>query len=137
VIGKLELIIRFHIHMMLRQYESVYISDHEWKHLPEPYLSNFKNQRKSYRTRMANMIGHGIANKELKKIDPYVAVLTILSAIGGIESWQQSKKSIDARSLEENIVTILLGGLKNNQFANESISGSVKPARSKVINIKP
>jgi TetR/AcrR family transcriptional regulator, cholesterol catabolism regulator len=121
-IDKLELIIRFHIHMMLQEYQSVYISDHEWKHLPEPYLSNFKNQRKSYRTRLANMIEQGIENKELRKVNPYVAVLTILSAIGGIESWQHSKKSIDARSLEENMVTILLGGLKNNQHASELIS---------------
>ena len=35
---KMETIIRFHIRMMLEQYEYVYISDHEWRHLPEPYL---------------------------------------------------------------------------------------------------
>ena len=111
---KLELIIRFHIKMMLEEYERVYISDHEWKHLPEPYLSNFKNQRKSYRTRLANIIELGIDNQELKSVDPYVAVLTILSAIGGIESWQRSKKSVDAKSLEENMVKILIEGVKNN-----------------------
>ncbi|MEO6219273.1 MAG: TetR/AcrR family transcriptional regulator [Ginsengibacter sp.] len=136
-IDKLELIIRFHIHMMLQDYESVYISDHEWKHLPEPHLSNFKNQRKSYRVGFANVIEKGIENKELKKIDPYVAVLTILSAIGGIESWQNSKKNIDAGSLEENMVSILLGGLKNSQYADELILDSIKPAQSKIINIKP
>src|SRR5205085_9173826 len=43
--AKIEHIIRFHIRMMLDEYESIYISDHEWKHLPEPYLSNFKSQR--------------------------------------------------------------------------------------------
>lgn len=109
---KMELIIRFHIKMMLEEYESVYISDHEWKHLPEPYLSNFKNQRRIYRSRLAEIVQHGIRNKELKNIDPYVAVLTILSAIGGIESWQRSKKNIDAKSLEENMVNILIGGIK-------------------------
>jgi AcrR family transcriptional regulator len=111
---KLELIIRFHIKMMFEEYERVYISDHEWKHLPEPYLSNFKNQRKSYQTRLANIIEHGIDNGELKNIDPYVAVLTTLSAVGGIESWQRSKKSVDAKSLEENMVKILIEGLKNH-----------------------
>lgn len=114
VMEKLELIIRFHIHMMLQEFESVYISNHEWKHLTEPYLSYFKNQRKGYRTRLAGIVEQGIQNKELKKIDPYVAVLAILSAIEGIENWQQSKKNIDARSLEKNMVTILLQGLRNN-----------------------
>ncbi len=115
---KLELIIRFHIKMMFEEYERVYISDHEWKHLPEPYLSNFKNQRKSYQTRLANIIELGINSGELKNIDPYVAVLTILSAIGGIESWQRSKKSVDAKSLEENMVKILIEGLKNHNLTS-------------------
>lgn len=113
VLAKIEVIIRFHINMMLEQYESVYVSDHEWKHLPEPYLSSFKNQRRSYRTRFAEIIMIGIKNKELKNINPYVAVLTVLSAIGGIESWQRSKKNVDAKSLEEDMVKILIDGLKN------------------------
>jgi len=112
VLTKLELIIRFHIHMMLNEYESVYVSEHEWKHLPEPYLSTFKNQRKSYRTRLANIVEKGIASEELNNIHPSVAVLTLLSAIGGIEYWHRSKKNIDAKSLEENMVKILLGGIK-------------------------
>lgn len=89
---KIEQIIRFHIRMMLEEYESVYISDHEWKHLTEPYLSNFKNQRKGYRARLAGIVKLGIDNNEIKKFDPYVVVLTMLSAIGGIEIWHRSKK---------------------------------------------
>jgi len=116
---KIELIIRFHIKMMIEDHENVYISDHEWKHLPEPYLSNFKNQRRIYRSRLSEIIRQGIASKEFKKIDPYVTVLTVLSAIGGIESWQRSKKSVDPVSLEENMVRILLEGLKNHQDIKE------------------
>ncbi|MBA2250075.1 MAG: TetR/AcrR family transcriptional regulator [Chitinophagaceae bacterium] len=111
-LAKIETIIRFHINMMLNEYESVYVSDHEWKHLPEPYLSNFKNQRRGYRARLAEIIMAGIKNKELKKVDPYVAVLTILSAIGGIEIWRLSKKNTDAKLLEQNMVAILIHGLK-------------------------
>ena len=111
-LAKIEMIIRFHIKMMMDEYESVYVSDHEWKHLPEPYLSNFKNQRRSYRARIAEIIRQGVKSKEVKSIDPYVAVLTMLSAIGGIESWQRSNKNVDAKTLEENIVKILIGGLK-------------------------
>ena len=111
-LAKIEMIMRFHIKMMMDEYESVYVSDHEWKHLPEPYLSNFKNQRRSYRARIAEIIRQGVKGKEVKSIDPYVAVLTLLSAIGGIESWQRSNKNVDAKTLEENIVKILIGGLK-------------------------
>ena len=109
---KMETIIRLHIRMMLEQYEYVYISDHEWRHLPEPYLSNFLNQRRSYRKRLGDIVEEGINKNEMKNIEPYVAVLTILSAISGIESWQRSRKSTSAETLEANMVKYLIGGLK-------------------------
>src|ERR1700746_3271184 len=87
VLKKMEMIIRFHIRMMMDQYEYVYISDHEWRHLPEPYLSNFLNQRRNYRKSLGDIIDRGILAGEIKPLEPYVAVLTILSAISGIESW--------------------------------------------------
>src|SRR6201992_1300717 len=68
---KMETIIRTHIRMMLEQYEYVYISDHEWRHLPEPYLSNFLNQRRSYRKRLGDIIEAGIEKNEKTKIYPY------------------------------------------------------------------
>ncbi len=110
-LSKIEYIIRFHISMMIEEYESIYISDHEWKHLPEPFLNDFKNQRQAYRTRIAVILQNGIDNREVNDIDPSVAVLTILSAINGIESWQRSRKKIDSKLLEENMVTILTRGL--------------------------
>jgi AcrR family transcriptional regulator len=111
-IKKMETIIRFHIRMMLDQYEYVYISDHEWRHLPEPYLSNFLSQRRSYRKRLSDIIEQGVAKYEIKNIEPYTAVLTILSAISGIESWQRSRKNTSAEVLEENMVRYLIEGLK-------------------------
>ena len=109
---KMEDIIRLHIRMMLDQYEFVYIADHEWRHLPEPYLSNFLSQRRSYRKRLGNIIEDGIARDEMKNIDPYTAVLIILSAISGIDSWQRSRKSTSAEDLESNMVKYLIEGLK-------------------------
>jgi AcrR family transcriptional regulator len=109
---KMESVIRFHIHMMLEQYEYVYIADHEWRHLPEPYLSNFLNQRRSYRKRLGDIIEEGAAKGEMKQIDPYVAVLIILSSVSGIETWQRSRKSTSAEALESNMVRYLIEGLK-------------------------
>ncbi|HVU97391.1 MAG TPA: TetR/AcrR family transcriptional regulator [Puia sp.] len=109
---KMETIIRLHIRMMLDQYEYVYIADHEWRHLPEPYLSNFLNQRRNYRKRLSDILEAGIAKGEIKAIDPYTAVLVILSAISGIDSWQRSRKTTNAETLESNMVKYLIEGLK-------------------------
>jgi AcrR family transcriptional regulator len=112
ILKKMEAIIRLHIRMMLDRYEFVYIADHEWRHLPEPYLSNFLNQRRNYRKRLGDIIEEGIARGEIKPIDPYTAVLVILSAISGIDSWQRSRKTTSAEALESNMVKYLIEGLK-------------------------
>jgi TetR/AcrR family transcriptional regulator, cholesterol catabolism regulator len=112
-LSKIESIIRFHISMMIDEFESVYISEHEWRHLPEPFLGDFKMLRRNYRLRLTAILQKGIRAKEINPVDPGVAVLTILSSLSGIEGWQQSGKKIDARLLEENIVKILITGLRN------------------------
>lgn len=109
---KVEEILRFHIRHMIEKYETVYVMDREWKHLNEPYLPNFQNQRRSYRQRFAAVIEEGIRNGEIKNIDAPTAVLIMLHAVSGIESWHRSKRKIPADQLEENMVLMLVGGLK-------------------------
>ena len=110
-IAKLENIIRFHIQMMLNNFEEVYVANHEWKHLKEPYLSNFLIQRRGYEKRLISLLENGIAAKEFKQTNPYVAVLTILSAVRGLEFWQQHKKNISSQVLEDDMVNHLLKGI--------------------------
>ncbi len=112
-VEKIEKLLRFHINEMIHHYEEVYVSDREWKHLSDPYLSNFQNQRRIYRKRFAAIIEIGIKNKEIKSIDAATAVLIMLHAISGIESWHRSIKKISAEELEENMISILVGGLVN------------------------
>lgn len=111
-IQKLETLLRFHIRQMVENYEEVYVSDREWKHLEEPYLSNFQNQRRNYRKRFATIIETGIQKNEIKKIDASTAVLIILHAISGIESWHRSKEKINGEELENNMVVIMTDGLR-------------------------
>jgi len=108
---KLEKLLRFHIREMLNNYEDVIVSDREWKHLSDPFLSNFRHQRRTYRKRFASIIDEGIKKKEFKKIDSSTAVLIILHAVSGIESFHRSKQKISGKELEENMITILINGL--------------------------
>jgi AcrR family transcriptional regulator len=110
-VSRLEQIIRFHIRMMLDHFDEVYVANHEWKHLREPYLSNFLIQRRSYEKRLISLIEGGIAAKEFKSTNPHVAVLTILSAVRGLEFWQQHRKSISNQVLADDMVTHLLKGI--------------------------
>jgi TetR/AcrR family transcriptional regulator, cholesterol catabolism regulator len=111
ITAKIELVIRFHITMMLEEFDEVFVANHEWKHLQEPFLSNFLNQRRSYEKRLVAIIEEGIKKKELKNINPYVAVLTLLSAVRGLEFWQRHKKNISIKVLEDDMVNHLLNGM--------------------------
>ncbi|HEX5024606.1 MAG TPA: TetR/AcrR family transcriptional regulator [Agriterribacter sp.] len=112
-IGKIKSILRFHIQHIVNNYEDVHVADREWKHLPEPYLSNYKVQRKNYRQRLAGIIEEGIRKNEIKPIDAPTAVLIMLHSISGIESWHRSKQKISAEQLENNMMIILVEGLKS------------------------
>lgn len=111
ITNKIELIIRFHINMMLEEFDEVFVANHEWKHLQEPFLSNFLNQRRGYEKKLVTLIEEGIKKKELKNINPYVAVLTLLSAVRGLEFWQRHKKNISTQVLEDDMVAHLLTGI--------------------------
>ena len=111
-IKKIETLLRFHIKQMIENFEEVIVCDREWKHLDEPYLSNFHNQRRSYRKRFAAIIEEGISKNEIKKIDAPTAVLIMLHSVNGIESWHRSTAKISAKELEDNMVLIMVDGLR-------------------------
>ena len=111
-IKKIETLLRFHIKQMIETFEEVIVCDREWKHLDEPYLSNFHNQRRSYRKRFAAIIEEGISKNEVKKIDAPTAVLIMLHSVNGIESWHRSTAKISAKDLEDNMVLIMIDGLR-------------------------
>ncbi|HMO34197.1 MAG TPA: TetR/AcrR family transcriptional regulator [Lacibacter sp.] len=110
---KVETLLRFHIHQMIEDFEEVLVTDREWKHLEEPYRSNFHTQRRNYRKRFSSIIEEGIKEGQIKSIDAPTAILIMLHAVSGIESWHRSTAKIPAAELEENMVTILIGGLRS------------------------
>lgn len=109
---KIESVIRFHIQMMLTRFEDYHVMINEWIHLEAQPLNDFITQRRRYVQRLERFINDGIEAKEIKPILPYVAVLTILSAVRGLEFWHRSQKTYTPEQLEENMVSYLIGGLK-------------------------
>ncbi|MBK7433118.1 MAG: TetR family transcriptional regulator [Chitinophagaceae bacterium] len=108
-----EAIIRFHIRMMVEHYDEVFVANHEWKHLKEPYLSDFLNQRRTYEKKLVALVEKGITERVFRNINPYVVVLNLLSAVRGLEFWHRHKNKVDTQELEEDMVTHLLTGMVN------------------------
>jgi len=112
-VARIEKMVRFHIGEMMTQFEAVYVTNRDWKHLKEPLLGNFLQQRKTYEKRFAVLVQQAIHAGEIKPVHPHAAVLTILSAVRGIEFWHRNPRNISAEQIEEDMVRILLHGLCN------------------------
>jgi AcrR family transcriptional regulator len=111
-LDKVEAVLRFHIRIWLEKLDEVLVTTNESRHLEEPYLSTFMNERRIYVRRLETIIEDGIRKGQVRKIEPYVAVLTLMSAVRGIEFWHRTKKNVTAQQLEESMVSNLIAGLK-------------------------
>jgi TetR/AcrR family transcriptional regulator, cholesterol catabolism regulator len=109
---KLESIVRFHINMWINRLDEVMVTNNESKYLEEPYHSTFLNERRVYVRRLEQIIEEGIRKNQIRKVQPYAVVLTLLSAVRGIEYWHRTKKNISADELEESMIVHMVNGLK-------------------------
>ncbi len=105
-------IIRFHVRTLSTNFDKVFVADHEWKRLPQKHLEIFLAQRKAYEKNMIAIIQEGIDEKIFKPILPNIAVLTILSAVRGLELRQRHKNEFTIEQLEDTLIQHLLYGIK-------------------------
>lgn len=108
---KMAELIRFHVRKLSTDFNKVFVSEHEWKRLPQKFLEEFLAQRKLYEKNMIDIIKDGIEKKIFKNLLPSIAVLAILSAVRGLELRQRHKNEFTIEELEETMVQHLLHGI--------------------------
>jgi hypothetical protein len=97
---------------MLENYEEVYVCDREWRNLDEPDLTKCREGRRSYRKRFSAIVQQGIDEKTIKAIDANTAVMIFLNGMAAIDQWHRVVHKVDSKQLEENMISILIEGLK-------------------------
>lgn len=111
-IDKVRALIALHVRVATEDTTSVTVFNGEWKHLSEPYLSDFLKLRKNYEKRFRAIIATGVQNGELKSIDTNTAFYTILTAVQWLHFWYDPNKHMDIEVLQRDLDTILVSGLK-------------------------
>jgi len=110
-------LIRLHIRIALENPTSVTVFNDEWKHLEEPFLTNFLELRKNYETRFRTVIQRGIETGQLKTVNPSIALFTLITSVRWLHYWNPKHEALSRTSLESDILNLLLGGLRNpNHF---------------------
>jgi AcrR family transcriptional regulator len=113
VIDKVEKLLRFHVREMMENYEEVYVTDHDWRNMDEPQLSEYRQMRRNYRKRFAGIVQQGIDNSELKPLDANSAVMIFINAIAAVDQWHRIIHKVNREDLEDNIISILVDGIKS------------------------
>jgi len=108
---KVRALIRLHIRVATEDITSITAFNDEWRHLTEPYLSEFIDLRRDYEARIRAIIKSGIQEGSFKVYHSHIALYTIISAIRWVYDWYQAGKSISVRQLEDEVAGLLLTGL--------------------------
>ncbi|MFT5165458.1 MAG: AcrR family transcriptional regulator [Saprospiraceae bacterium] len=109
---QLKALIRLHVHIATENPTSTTVFNDEWRHLSEPFLSDFLEKRRDYENRFKKIIDIGIESGVFKNIDSTIALYTILSSFRWIHYWYKPGRKVSVEKLEADVFAMLVEGLK-------------------------
>ncbi len=110
-IQKLEKVIQLHIDITLRNSDALACLNNDWMHLAPAELSYFIKMREDYEEYFRRIIVNGIANGEIKNLNPEVVIFSILSTLRTLYLWYGKKKNLNPIVLKSNMKQVLLNGI--------------------------
>jgi len=110
-IDKVQALLHLHIRLATEDVTSITAFNDEWRHLSEPYLSDFKQLRRDYENRFRAILRAGMAAGELKPHSESVALYSLLSSIRWLYDWYRPGRSIGTEELKRDLLDMLMHGL--------------------------
>ena len=103
--------IHAHIHVIAKNRDKVFVFLHEWKHLGEPYFSDFIEMRKQYENKFKDYLKYGINKGEFEISDIDFTTLTILSSLNWTSNWFKKDGKMTEKEIADKLSTILIKGI--------------------------
>ncbi len=110
-LDQLRALIRLHISIASENVHSIIVFNDEWKHLSEPYLTDFLQMRSDYESQFLDIIKKGIETGDFQPLDPKISLFTILNALKWVYFWMKPERKTDVILLQDNLEKLLLEGL--------------------------
>ena len=110
-VQKLEKIINLHVAITIRNPNELAALNNDWVHLSNPELQYFVQMRDDYEQNFRRIIKAGIANHEIKNLNPEVVIFSMLSTLRTLYLWYGKKKTINEQTLKSNMIQALLHGI--------------------------
>jgi len=108
---KIKSLLLLHIQTALQDTTSATVFNDEWRHLSEPYLSQFISLRKDYENRFRQIIQIGVANGELKALQTEILLYSLLNVAQWLHNWYKPTGKVKVDELEKDIVAIMMQGI--------------------------
>ena len=109
---KLRTLVKAHIRILTSDLNASVVFLHEWRHLNEPKLSEFKELRNKYENEFKKIIQLGEDENVFQAVDKKFAALTILSTLNWITEWFKPNGRMNSDEIAENLSDFILTGLK-------------------------
>ncbi|WP_161890839.1 TetR/AcrR family transcriptional regulator [Pontibacter russatus] len=109
---KLRNAVSAHVQVLTKNTEASAVFLHEWRHLSEPYLSEFLALRDLYEGHFRQIIKSGAESGEFAVPDEKFAVLTILSALNWLPTWFRPEGKLQPAEIANTLSDMLLNGLR-------------------------
>jgi TetR/AcrR family transcriptional regulator, cholesterol catabolism regulator len=112
---KLRAAIEAHLGVIAANSDASAVFLHEWHHMGEPFLNDFKLMRRRYEKMFRVIVEEGIFREVFRKIDPTLIVRTLLSGTNWTYESYKSHRSQGKLSEQEisEITLILIEGIVN------------------------
>jgi AcrR family transcriptional regulator len=111
--AKMEKAMIAHVKVITKDTDASAVFFNEWRHLSEPYLSDFLGMRDDYEGRFKKILRDGMASGEFKIVDEKFMMLTILSSLNWTHNWYKPEGNLTPEEIGKRLSGLLLNGLKN------------------------
>jgi AcrR family transcriptional regulator len=107
---KLRATLEAHLSVIASNADASGVFLHEWRHMGEPFLGDFKLMRRRYEQIFRKIVEEGTGLGVFRKIDAAITARTLLSATNWTYESHKSHRKTSAEELNE-ITTILIEGI--------------------------
>lgn len=109
---KLRAAVASHVEVLTKDPAASAVFVSEWRHLSEPYLSDFLNMRNQYENKFIQIIIDGNKAGIFKIVDAKFTVLALLSSVNWMPAWYKPNGKLSPREIAENVTDVFINGLK-------------------------
>jgi AcrR family transcriptional regulator len=113
--AKLRQLIAAHVNIITRNVAASAVFQNEWRHLSEPYLTDFRQLRENYEQRLRTLIQQGIQTGEFVPADERFITRTLLASLNGIPQWYQLDGALNSEEIAQSLADLFLNGLTSHK----------------------